>query len=250
MSKTYLLGLIICLNSFFAFSQEDYVIEKPIDKRISKFDSIPNPDFTNYFLNSSALTLKKGDIRLSNTDILFTKGSFGFTEKSTISASISLIGTFIGSFKQKIELKDNLNLGFSASIGQLAALPTDSVIFFVGGQSMVTLGDNQNNITFGLGYYFAKSSFTIVNNDRKLFLSNVYISTLKQVSRRIYLVAEGMYFGNYNLFSGSLGLKVIIKTNITLGFGIMPLAHRSGNIGRSNLEATALPILSFRMLFD
>jgi hypothetical protein len=88
MSKTYLLGLIICLNSFFAFSQEDYVIEKPIDKRISKFDSIPNPDFTNYFLNSSALTLKKGDIRLSNTDILFTKGSFGFTEKSTISASI------------------------------------------------------------------------------------------------------------------------------------------------------------------
>jgi hypothetical protein len=59
-----------------------------------------------------------------------------------------------------------------------------------------------------------------------------------------------MYFGNYNLFSGSLGLKVIIKTNITLGFGIMPLAHRSGNIGRSNLEATALPILSFRMLFD
>ena len=250
MKKAYIFCLICSISSLICLGQDDYVIEKPKETKLGKFDSLPNPDYTNYLLNASALTLKKGNIRLSNTDILFTKGSYGVSDNLMISSSISLIGTFIGSFKQKIPLTEELNLGFSGSIGQLASLPTDSVIFFAGGQAMITLGDIHNNITGGLGYYFTKSSFSLINNKREFFVSNLYISTLKQLSRRVYLVAEGMYFAKYNVFSGSLGIKVIIKTDMTLGFGVMPLAWKDRSFNNSRIEAGAIPILTFRILFD
>ena len=91
---------IIILIPNFSFGQDDYVNEKPIKNRNLLEDSLPNPDYTNYFINSSALTLKKESIRLSNSYILFTKGSYGLTDNSTISVGLSLIGTFTGSFKQ------------------------------------------------------------------------------------------------------------------------------------------------------
>jgi len=140
-------------------------------------------------------------------------------------------------------------MGFSASIGQLLAVPTDSVIFFTGGQSMVTLGDIQNNITFGVGFYYAKSSFKAINEEKEFFLSNFYVSSQKQISKRVYLIAEGIYFGNYNVLSGALGIKVTIKESMTLGFGIMPLAWIDPNINNSDIDAGALPIITFRMLF-
>jgi hypothetical protein len=250
MDKAYLISLFFLFHSFYFFSQDEYVIDKPVEKRLGKLDSIPNPDYTNYLLNASAFTLKKGNIRLSSTDILFAKGSYGVTEKLTMSASISLVGTFIGSFKQQISLTEELKLAFSGSIGQLVSVPTDSVILFTGGEGMITLGDIQNNITFGVGYYYIKSSFNLIDNEREFFVGNIHISTQKQLRKRVYLIGEGMYFGQYNVFSGSIGLKVIIKTNMTLGFGIMPIAWKDRNFSKSKIEGGALPILTFRMLFD
>lgn len=250
MKQLLALFLVTMLLSNFTFGQDDYVIEKPIEKKISVTDSLPNPDFTNYFINSAAFTLKEGTVRLSNSYIIYTKGSYGLTDNSTVSASLSLLGTFIGSFKQQIALTDELKLGFSASIGQLAALPTDSIVYFAGAQSMVTLGDLQNNITFGISYYYAQSTFALLAEEKTLFLSNFYIAGQKQIARRVYLIAEGMYFGSYSIFSGSIGTKIIIKRNMTLGLGFIPIAQRQYGISSSRLETGGLPYLSFRMLFD
>jgi hypothetical protein len=250
MKRILALLLLTMLLPNFSFGQDDYVIEKPIEKRKLLADSLPNPDFTNYFINSSALTLNKGSIRLSNSYILYTKGSYGLTDNSTVSASLSLVGTYIGSFKQQISLTDELTLGFSGSIGQLAALPTDSTVYFAGAQSMVTLGDIQNNITFGISYYYAKSTFDLLAEERSLFLSNFYIAGQKQIGKRVYLIAEGMFLGSYNLLSGSIGTKIIIKRNMTLGIGVIPIAQRQQGIRSSRLEAGGLPYISFRMLFD
>ncbi|NQX97289.1 MAG: hypothetical protein HRT73_05330 [Flavobacteriales bacterium] len=249
MIKAVLFYLFFSLTTFIVKAQDDYVISKPVELNKKDFNTIKNPDFTSYLLSSSSYTLKKKDIRISNTDLLFAKGSYGLTDNTTASLSISLIGTFIASIKQQINLTEGLTMGFSVSIGQLLAVPTDSVIFFTGGQSMVTLGDIQNNITFGVGFYYAKSSFKAINEEKEFFLSNFYVSSQKQISKRVYLIAEGIYFGNYNVLSGALGIKVTIKESMTLGFGIMPLAWIDPNINNSDIDAGALPIITFRMLF-
>jgi len=248
MNKYYLFCLVLCGISTLTNAQDNYVISKPSDKNI--FEKLENPDYTNYLLSSSSFTLKKREIRISNTDILFVKGSYGLTDNTTASLNISLIGTFVASFKHQIELADELKLGFSASIGQIASLPTDSIIFFTGGQTMITFGDFQDNITFGLGLYYAKSSFKIINDEEDFLLSNVYIATQKQLGKRIYLIAEGIYFTNYNIFSGALGVKITIKEYMTLGGGIMPLAWIDPSINTSTIEANAIPLITLRMLLD
>ena len=242
--------LTLLISANFSFGQDNYVIKKPTKNSSLIKDSISNPDYTNYLLNSSALTLKKGTARLSNAFIIYTKCSYGITNNSTISASLSLVGTFIGSFKQQISLTKELKLGLSGSIGQLASLPTDSTVYFTGIQSMVTLGDIQNNITFGISYYYAKSSFDLVAEDRELFLSNFYIAGQKQIGRRVYLIAEGMYLESYKVFSGSIGTKITIKRKMTLGLGIIPIAQRQYGISSSRIETGILPYISFRILFD
>ena len=228
---------------------EDYVITKPV-KINDQFDPIPNPNFTNYLLNSSAYTLKSRDIRITGTDIIFAKASYGLTNNTMASVSISLIGTLVGSIKQQVHINDHLKLGFAASIGQLISVPEDSIVFFTGGQSMITLGDIQNSITFGAGFYYSKSTFDIINEEREFFLSNVYIATQKQIGRRVYIVAEGIYFWNYNVFSGAAGVKITIKKHMTLGIGVMPLAWKDPTINQSNIKASAIPLISFRMLLD
>lgn len=248
MKKTVLIYLFFCLITLEVNAQDDYVISEPINDLKNNYSNIKNPDFTNYLLTSSSFTLRKKTIRISNTDVFYSKISYGITDNTTASLSVSFVGTFIASIKQQIHLTDYLKMGFSGSVGQLLAVPTDSVVFFTGGQTMITLGNQQNNITFGLGFYYAKSSFKTINEVTELYLSNVYVSTQKQLSRRVYLVAEGMYFGNYNVLSGALGVKVTIKEHMTIGGGLMPLAWIDPSINKSDVEAGAIPIITFRML--
>lgn len=251
MTTKYLFCFLLCFSVTFLKGQEDeYVINQPSQDPETPFKKLENPDYTNYLLSSSSHTLKKRDMRIANSDIIFSKGSYGLTDNTTASLSASLIGGLTASIKQKINLADDVNLGFSGTIGRIANLPTDSFIFFTGGQTMITLGDIQNNITFGIGFYYAKSSFPLINEEKEFLLSNFYIATQKQIGRRVYIIAEGIYFNNYNTISGALGTKITIKDKMTLGVGIMPLIWIDPNINNSNIEANALPLLSFSMLLD
>jgi hypothetical protein len=160
------------------------------------------------------------------------------------------LGTLIGSFKQAISLTKELTLGFSGSVGQLASLSKDSVVYIAGAQSMITLGDIQNNMTFGISYYYTKSSFDLIGEERELFLNHFYMAGQKQIGRRVYLIAEVIYFESYQIFSGSIGTKIVIKKNMTLGLGIVPIAQRQYSIRNSRLDAVNFPFVSFRFLFD
>ena len=248
MKKGILLFLLFYSSTHLSIAQDDYVISEPSNSKVSPTDSLLNPDFVSYLLTSSAYTLNKGDFRISSTDIIFAKGSYGLTKNTTGSISISLIGTLVGSIKQQFHINDDLKIGVSASIGQVLSIPTDSTIFFGGGHAIATYGDIQDNISFGSGFYYAKGTFDVLNEEREFLLSNSYIAIQKQIRRRIYLIAEGIYFWNYNVFSGAGGFKVIIKRNMALGFGIMPIAWKDPSINRSNVEAGAIPIISFRII--
>lgn len=244
---------------FFAFllslsqlkAQDDYVLEeKPISTE--KPDAgIPNPDFTNYTFTASAYTLKKRDMRFSNTDIIFNKFSYGISDKTTGSLNISFAGTFTAAIKHNINLNDGIDLAFSASAGQALFLPTDSVVYITGGQSLITFGNHQNNFTAGVGFYYAKGNYDLVVEERELYLQNIFVATQQQLRPKTYLVVEGIYFLNYNAFAGSLALKFIIKSNMSLLVGLMPL-YRDGRVapGRSAVEGGVAPVASFRLYLD
>ena len=253
MKKRWLFWCLFIGILFPTIAQDDdYVITPPKKQLKSDFNQLDNPDYTNYLLSASCFTLKKRDIRISNTDLVFSKVSYGLTDNTTASMSISLIGGLVASIKQQIHIADETRLGFSASFGQIAALPTDSTVLFAGGQAMITLGNHQDNITFGLGFYYAKSSFELIGNETNFLLNNIYLAGQKRLGRRVYFIAEGIYFNSYNILSGTMGVKITIKETMTIGAGVMSLAWIDP-ITRNVFYAPAgslLPLLSFRMLLD
>ena len=109
-------GLLFCFLIFgliyYASAQNDaYVIEQPDNQLKNNFEKLKNPDYTSYLLSSSSFTLKKREIRIVNTDIIFAKGSYGLTDNTTASLSISLIGTLVASIKQQIKINCNSSHG-------------------------------------------------------------------------------------------------------------------------------------------
>ena len=52
------------------------------------------------------------------------------------------------------------------------------------------------------------------------------------------------------VFSGAAGIKIIIKEHMALGFGIMPLGWIDPTINSANIEASAIPIITFRIILD
>jgi hypothetical protein len=249
---------ILSIVPFLTFAQDDYVITEQIQEKPQSrvFSGLPNPDFTNYTFTASAYTLHKRDFRFSNTDIFFLKGSYGLSNKTMVSLNLSALGTFIGSVKHKININDGMDLGLTASMGQALMIPgdslaEDSIINSVGGQAVISLGDHQNNISGGYGFYYAESNYDMIDGDRSLYLNNFFVAVQKQISPKTYLMAEGMYFLNYNSFVGSIAFKFIIKTRWSLVAGLMPV-FRNGRIGpnRTSFEGGVIPVIALRLYLD
>ena len=256
MKRIFIFFLFFNLVFFKGFAQDDdYVISKPnaIHKKTnttknSTIDTVPNPDFTNYFISSTAYTLKKNTFRLSGTDIVFVKGSYGLTDYTSVSVNLSLFGTVNASIKQKININEDIKLGISTSVGRLLYLPPDTTAFNVGGDGMITFGDIQNNITVGTGFYYVKSNFDLINEDKELYIQTLYIGAQKQLSRKMYLMAEVIYLLNDKVLTGALGLKLVVGNRISLNFGLMPLAWNDPSNNKFSTMPGAIPLISFRML--
>ena len=251
--KYLLFLLLLVISNVNSFAQDDYVINKPSKKKAKNilFSKIENPDYTNYFLTSSAYTLKSRDIRISGTDIIFVKDSYGLTNNITASLNASMFGSLIASIKYKIDLNEELKLGFSAGLGQITTISEDSVIAIGGGQTMVTYGDYQDNITAGAGIYYDRSTFDFGNGKEELPLLNFYVGLQKQISRRVYLMADGIYFPEHNVFTGGFGVKIIIKDYMSLLVGAMPLTQQYLYTNNRQIrESIILPIVSFRVWLD
>jgi len=248
--KILFLFFSIIITSSFNAQEVDYVISNPSDdekkafKKPRAIDSTKtaNPDYTSYLLNASSFTLKKGGLRLSGTDALFMKGSIGITDNTMASVNISLFGTFTLSVKQKINLTDNLKLGIAASGGRLLFITFDSTTYFGGGQVMVTLGDHQNNITAGTGFYYLK------DGKDDYLANNVYVAFQKQLGKKTYLMAEGIYFTYSKIITGALGMKIVFGDRIGLNFGLMPFGWINPTNNQVVAEKIVIPVISFRIL--
>jgi len=70
----------------------------------------------------------------------------------------------------------------------------------------------------------------------------------QQFGRKLYFVGEVLYFTDYNVFTGALGVKIILKENMSLNFGVMPLALHDVRRNTTVLSRAVFPLISFRML--
>ena len=267
MKATSLLFLLFSITSLSIFAQDtEYVIGKPDEtekkefKKPTELDSnaIPNPDYTAYFLNATAYSLDKKKIRLSGTDIIFIKASYGITNTTMASVNISAFGTVTGSVKQQINLSDYVKAGASVSGGRIFYNAsdgsnnqpyTDSSIYMGGGQVMLTLGDKQDNLTIGSGFYYVKSKLDLAGQGPESFyLNTIYVGFQKQIGKRFYIMAEGMYFINYQVFTGAAGVKFVMGDRMSLNFGIMPFGGNDPSTNKTYVAPVAIPLISFRLL--
>ncbi len=244
----------------FAQTDDDYVNEdksssskqkRTIDSDATVIFGISNPDYTNHFLTPTSLTLKKGEIRVTSTDIIFAKASYGLTNSTTISVNTALFGMLIPSIKQSIVVNNELTIAASLSGGQLLAINEDSVVVFGGGSVMGTLGNIQNNFTFGAAFYYAKGTFDFANNKDELSFFHFFIGGHRQISQRVFISFDMMYFPSYQVYTGSAGVKITIKENMSLGIGVMPIAWNDVSTNNGvEFQPILIPLLSFKMLFN
>lgn len=244
----------------FAQTDDDYVNEDKtttskqkctINPDATTIYGISNPDYTNHFLTPTSLTLKKGEIRLASSDIIFAKASYGLTNSTTISVNSALFGMFIPSIKQSVVVNNEMTIAASLSAGQLLAIDEDSVIAFVGGSVMGTLGNIQNNFTFGAAFYYAKGTFDFANNKDELPFFHFFIGGHRQISQRVFISFDVMYFPAYQVYTGSAGVKITIRENMSLGIGVMPIAWNDVSTNNGvEFQPILIPLLSFKMLLN
>lgn len=260
--KSVFFALLCFVLSSTAFAQtnDDYVNEEKTistkEKRSINPDAttiygISNPDYTNHFLTPTSYTLKKKEIRVASTDIFFAKASYGLTNSTTISVNTALFGMFIPSIKQSIVINNELTIAASLSGGQLLAINEDSVIAFGGGSIMGTLGNIQNNFTFGAALYYAKGTFDFVNNEDELSFFHFFIGGHRQIGQRLFISFDLMYFPSYQVYTGSAGVKITIQENMSLGIGVMPIAWNDVSTNNGvEFQPILIPLLSFKVLFN
>ncbi|NCP45438.1 MAG: hypothetical protein GW818_03165, partial [Flavobacteriales bacterium] len=78
-----------------------------------------------------------------------------------------------------------------------------------------------------------------------------FIGAQRQISKRLYLVIDGIYFPTYQVYTGGVGIKLTLGKKISLGLGFMPIAWNDVSTNRGvELQPVAIPLLSFKILLN
>lgn len=254
--KTIISTILFLFSFSILFAQDDeYIISDPSKKKEvnSKFGSnqISNPDYTNYFLMPTAFTLKKKEIRLATTDILFIKGSYGLSDRTTVSVNFSAFTMFTLALKHSINISEDITIAGSISGGQLLYLNPDTLAYLGGVNALVSFGDIQNNFSAGIGIFYLYSNFDLIDEDREITFFHFFIGAQRQISKKLYLVVDALYFPVYQIYTGGIGVKMTIRRKISLGFGFMPMAWNDVTTNNGvEIQPVAIPIISFKLLLN
>lgn len=249
-------GFILVLFSFiisYSFAQDDYVLESTESTKNevnSAFFNKPNPDYTSYFTTPTAFTLSKRDFRLASNDIIFFKASYGLTSNTTLSLNMSAFSSLVGSIKQNLKRNETVNISITASLGDLTSGIKDTTVLFAGTSCQATIGDHQNNLTIGTGIYYINSNVEMINEEHEFFFHVINAGFQNQLSKNIYFLIDGMYFTNYNVLTGGVGFKFVIKTKYSINAGIMPIVWNNIRTSRHDFTSGVLPFFSARMLIE
>ena len=196
---------------------------------VSSFDQkksgiwFPNPNPSKYLLGNSAIPLEKNTGYYQNTWIFFNTLSYAFTKNISVSGGFEIIslmaknGPYAFFINPKVSFKvaDNFYAG-----GNILYANTIKTVDNFGGLGTLnafgTYGNNNNNISAGVGWGYADGEFS--------GKPVVTLSGMARVSKRIAFVSEnwlipevGSNDSYYGIFS--YGIRFLgEKTSIDLAF--------------------------------
>lgn len=200
-----------------------------------------NPQSTRYFWAPNGYGLRKQEGYFQNTWVLFNQASYGFSDHISVGLGMIPLFLFAGTPtpiwitpKFSIPLvKDVINVGGGVLVGTLIGEASDPVGLAYG---VVTAGNRDANVTFGMGYGFVGSDF----GETPVFT----LSGMVRVSRKGYLLTENYLISaegeSFTLLSLG-GRTVWPKVSVDYGLLIPIISEMDGLI--------ALPWLSFVVPF-
>ncbi len=202
---------------------------------------LENPQSTRYFWAPNGYGLRKNEGYFQNTWVLFNQASYGFTNNFSVGLGMMPLFLFDGTptpiwITPKFSIpivKDVINAGGGLLVGTLIGEESEPVGLAYG---VVTAGNRDANVTFGMGYGFVGSDF----GDTPLFT----LSGMVRVSRKGYLLTENYLISsagdNFTLLS--LGGRTVWP-NVSFDYGLLlPITADLD-------EFIALPWLSFVVPF-
>jgi len=137
----------------------------------------PNPNNTRYLFAPSAFNLKEGEAYYQNVYFLMNSVNYGLSDHFSIGGGVII--PFAVYITPKVNFK--ISEKFYAGVGVIAGiLPGSDAVGIAYG--ITTYGNDENNITVGLGYGFYNKGFA----DRPIITLNGMI----RLSRKIALVTE------------------------------------------------------------
>jgi hypothetical protein len=182
----------------------------------------PNPNYSRYFIGPG-IQLKKGDGYYQNVDLFLNTASYGITNFFSMGGGIELYSTLSGHpifiLMPKLGFKVANSLWLGGGILYVNAIEALDDFGGLGiGYGSAAFGNENNNVTLGIGWGYAGSSWS----DRPI----ITLSGMTRVTRRIGLVTENWFIPDYTIFSygirfmgekiavdiGLLNSKDIVKT--------------------------------------
>ena len=203
----------------------------------------PAQSQTHYLYSTSAFTLDDARFAYHNT---------GLYSELQIPTSKSMdigVGTFVGApitvtVKKRFQIGSSLNVEVKGYAGWASYFYPWAAGF--AGQTLITNGSQERNITFGPGIGVG------ITDDEVIGVLFSTFGLKARINQKYSIVAEGMYFRemetNYFLgvFTGMIGLHQHSKRNITWsgGLGVGGLQEMNFNFfGTRNLDTQAIPMI-------
>jgi len=190
----------------------------------------PNPQPTRYLLGPNALGVRKGVGYYQNAWIFFNNVNYGVSNRVSIGAGTVPVFLFGASavplwLLPKVSIptpQDNLHLAAGAVLG--GVLGADGGVGVGVFYGAATLGDEDQNLTGGIGYGYADGSLA-----QTPFFN---LSGMRRVSRSVYLISENYFFAGDEV-NGLVSVGVrYAPERFAVDFGLVrPLAEVGSFIG-------------------
>lgn len=220
-----------------------------------------NPNATRYLFAPSAIPLKKGEGYYQNAYLLANSVSFGVNDYFTVGGGVVIPLLFYVTPKVSFKVRNNLYLG-------AGVLFTQSFISDLGlsagiGYGLVTVGNQEHNLTLGSGYGFARfdtdyrttplpittlNGMTRVAKNMCIITENWFIPRAGYYEDRFDPVkgyTESVYVNkNYYAYAFSLGGRFMPGVKTSIDFSMVAIKTDM------NTNTIVLPYLDFVYKFE
>ncbi|HXB41076.1 MAG TPA: hypothetical protein VNZ49_11080 [Bacteroidia bacterium] len=208
-----------------------------------------------YVTGSNAFLLKKKEIFISSSYLLFYNINYSFNQHFALGISTSAIGAPIGiKVKANYEIGHKLYLGMEGVAGGMMYLNPQT--YGTGGVLKLTFGDENKNYTFFAGYADLELWIPSRRGSRRRppVVANYYqrystpfagVAAALPLTQKACFTAEAFAFPSVAVYTGSAAIRTIAWKKMSFVFGIQIIGNASVNVNK----AFTLPYVGFSACF-